>query len=71
VAACNGSASQTFNISADAQTGDFILKAASTGRCMQVHAGATTAGSPLESDDCVAGSVIQKFAIQAAGTTTR
>lgn len=65
-AACNGKAQQSFAITPDIQTGSFFLKAASTGRCINVRGGSTAAGAVMEVDDCNSNSSGQKFAIQAS-----
>jgi len=62
---CNGSAQQAFAINPDVSTGNFFVKVASTGRCMNVRGGSASAGSAMEVDDCSTTSPSQKFAIQA------
>jgi len=62
---CNGSPGQSFTITPDAQSGDFFLKAANTGRCVQIRSGATAPGSAVEVADC-AGTAGQKFDIHAS-----
>jgi hypothetical protein len=62
---CSGAASQSWNITADAQTGSFFLKTSSTGRCLHVDTGSTTAGAGMEVYDCSSSSMFQRFLIQA------
>jgi hypothetical protein len=62
---CNGGASQSWNITANAQNGSFRVAAASTGRCMNVRGGSTAAGAVMEVYDCNAFSTSAMFNIQA------
>ncbi len=73
LAACNGSASQNWNISAIAQNGSFNVATAATGRCMNVRGGSTASGAVMEVADCNTSSTSEKFNIQAtiyAGDTS-
>src|SRR6202000_2067436 len=63
--ACNGAASQNWNITAVAQNGSFNVTAASTGRCMSVRGASPSPGAVMEVDNCVSGSASQMFNIQA------
>jgi hypothetical protein len=73
LAACNGSASQNWNISAIAMNGSFNVAAANTGRCMNVRGASPAQGAVMEVDDCNASSTSEQFNIQAtiyAGDTS-
>ncbi len=73
LAACNGGASQNWNISAIAQNGSFNVATASTGRCMNVRGGSAAPGAVMEVDDCNTSSASEQFNIQAtvyAGDTS-
>jgi hypothetical protein len=65
VNACNGSASQSWNITANPQNGSFRIATASTGRCMNVRGNSTAAGAVMEVYDCNPGSTSQMFNVQA------
>jgi hypothetical protein len=65
-AACNGGASQKWNVTSNAQNGSFNIMSASTGRCMTVRGNSSSAGAVMETDDCVSGSSSQQFSIQAS-----
>ena len=69
---CNGSASQNWNITANAMNGSFNVATASTGLCMNVRGGSTAAGAVMEVNTCTSGATGQQFNIQAtviAGST--
>ena len=65
ISACNGGASQNWNIGAVPQSGAFTIAAAVTGRCMHARNASTSAGTVLEVADCLAGSTSQQFNVQA------
>ncbi|HEY6475073.1 MAG TPA: ricin-type beta-trefoil lectin domain protein, partial [Polyangia bacterium] len=63
--ACNGTSSQKWNVTANAMNGSFDIAAASSGRCLSVRSGSTTAGAVIEVDDCAVGRMSEEFNIQA------
>ena len=63
--ACNGSASQNWNISANAMNGSFSVATASTGLCMNVRGSSTAPGAVMEVNSCASGTASEQFNIQA------
>jgi len=63
--ACNGSASQNWNISANAMNGSFSVATASTGLCMNVRGSSTAPGAVMEVNSCTSGMASEQFNIQA------
>jgi hypothetical protein len=61
---CNGSNSQAWTITPDAQTGAFFLKNAQAGKCMDENASNTSSGLQMQIWDCNSGNN-QKFNVQA------
>ena len=53
---CNGSYNQTWNITADANTGVFQIKNVASSRCLDVTGRTTADGAPMEIWDCSGGS---------------
>ncbi len=62
---CTGASSQAWTITPDVPTGNFFVKASSTGRCINVRNGSTAHGTVMEVYDCNTSWTSQKFAIQA------
>ena len=52
LAYCNGAASQSWSVTPEVQTGNFYIKVASTGRCINVRSGSTAQGAIMEVADC-------------------
>ena len=49
---CNGTATQDWNITADANTGGFQIKGVAANRCLDVSGGSTADGAPMQIYDC-------------------
>ena len=62
---CNGSAAQNWNITADANTGAFVIKNVASGRCLDVSGASTADGAPMDIYDCWGGNN-QKFKLSSS-----
>jgi hypothetical protein len=68
--ACSGSASQDWSFTPQpTKDGAFLIQTAATGRCLHVKNGSSAASAGMESYDCNATSVYQRFIVQAVETT--
>jgi hypothetical protein len=63
---CTGATNQQWQITPDAQSGVYIIKNASNGRCIDVPAGSTSSGTQMQIYSCTSGNNNQRFYIKAS-----
>src|SRR5262249_47354155 len=64
--ACSGAASQDWTFTPQpTKDGAFLIQTAASGRCLHVKNGVSTSGAGMETYDCNATSVYQRFLVQA------